>query len=81
MTFEQNLLKFIREDLIGEEHSIEIDENEHLIERGFIDSMGLMKLVAFIEEQSGISISDDDLIPENFETVASIVRMVQRLQS
>ena len=81
MTFEENLLKFIREDLISEEHSIEIDENEHLIERGHIDSMGLMKLVAFIEEQTGISISDEDLIPENFETVASIVRMVQRLQS
>jgi len=81
MTFEENLLKFIREDLIGEDHLIEIDENEHLIEQGLIDSLGLMKLVAFIEEQSGISISDDDLIPENFETIASIVRMVQRLQS
>lgn len=81
MTFEENLLKFIREDLIVEDHPIEIDENEHLIERGLIDSLGLMKLVAFIEEQTGISISDEDLIPENFETVASIVRMVQRLQS
>ncbi len=49
-----------------------IDESESLLERGIIDSLGVMEMVALLEETYGIEIDDDDLMPENFDSLAAI---------
>lgn len=48
-----------------------------LIERGVLDSMGIFELVGFLEDNFGITVADDDLVPDNLETIASITRMVR----
>lgn len=52
-------------------------ETEPLVESGIIDSVGIMKLVEFIETELQVKIGDEDLIPENFETLDDIVRLIQ----
>ncbi|MEV6927308.1 acyl carrier protein [Dactylosporangium sp. NPDC051485] len=47
-----------------------------LLDSGVLDSLGLMRLVAHIEERFPIRIDDVDILPENFEDLASIVRLV-----
>lgn len=76
MTFQQQLTRFLEQ-----KHSTEIDENEPLIDRGVIDSMGLLEILNFIEERTGSRVPDDEVTHENFQTVASIERLVQRLAS
>ena len=49
-----------------------IDESESLLERGTIDSLGVMEMVTLLEETYGIEIDDDDLMPENFDSLAAI---------
>jgi hypothetical protein len=50
--------------------------------RNIIDSMALMRLVAFVEERTTVRIPDDEILPENFNTVEAIdARVVQRLQA
>ena len=51
-----------------------------IIEGGFIDSFELMSLVAQLSESFNIEISIDELVPENFNSVDAIVRMVERLK-
>jgi acyl carrier protein len=80
MTIRQNLITFIQEKVIGESEEIKIDENELLIDQGFIDSVGLMKIITFIEKQNGIQIPAKEVLPDNFQTVKSMERMIQRLQ-
>jgi acyl carrier protein len=55
-----------------------IPGSKSLIEAGIIDSTGVMELVGFLEEQYGIRIEDDELLPENLDTVDNIVRFVTR---
>jgi acyl carrier protein len=43
-----------------------------LLETGVLDSLGLLRLVVFIQERFGITVDDVDLIPENFESVDAI---------
>ena len=81
MTFKHELMHFIQANLIDETSKMPIGENEPLIDRGIIDSMGLMKIMLFIEEKTGIRIPDDDVLPDNFQSVSSIERMVDRLRS
>ena len=57
-----------------------IDPGDNLLAKGIVDSHGVMELVAFLEERYGISVSDEDLTPENFESVARIDEFVARKQ-
>jgi acyl carrier protein len=68
------LLTFIRDEL-ARGRGVDVEE-ESLVESGIIDSLGIMKLVDFIEKEFRVKVSDDDLVPENFETVDAIATLV-----
>ena len=42
---------------------------ERLLENGILDSLGILDLVAYLEAEFGITVSDEDLVPEHFETL------------
>jgi acyl carrier protein len=46
------------------------------VEQGIIDSFGIMTLLGFLEESFGIQIGGDELLPENFESIAAISALV-----
>ena len=73
------LIKFIQTNLLRD--SATIDADESLIDRGIVDSIGLMQLLQFIEANEGIRIPDDMVIPENFQSVTAIEQMVEKLRS
>lgn len=59
-----------------------LDPDEDLLEQGIIDSLGLMKLIAFMEDTFRIKIFDEEIIPENFQSLNSMVSLVElRLQN
>jgi acyl carrier protein len=74
------LAAFISKNLIGSERKITVDDKTALIEEGIIDSMGLMQIVSFLEERAGVRVPDEEVGPDNFETLEAIDRMVKRLQ-
>jgi acyl carrier protein len=53
-------------------------DDESLLERGIIDSTGVLELVAFLEQQFGISVGDRELLPENLDSVTNAARFVSR---
>jgi acyl carrier protein len=55
-----------------------IDTSESLLEQGFIDSVGVMTLVLFLEDVYKINVEEDDLVPENFESLKAIENYVKR---
>lgn len=52
-----------------------------LIEAGIIDSTGVLELVGFLERTYGLRIADDDLIPENLDSIDRVVRFVESKRS
>jgi len=54
-----------------------IEKNESLLERGIIDSVGIMGLVELLENEYHIKIDDDDLMPENFDSLNAIENYVK----
>ncbi len=70
--------KFIvQESMFKEDESI-LKFDDLLLEKGIIDSAGLVQLVAYLEREFSISIADNDILPENFETVGSISKLVDK---
>jgi acyl carrier protein len=73
-TGERELIRaFIIEKLAGRKGRKEIDDTSDLISSGVVDSLGLMQLIAFLEERLGIKVNDEDVTPDNFESVDAIL--------
>lgn len=59
---------------------VEFNENTELIKNKVFDSLGMISLVAEISDEFDIEITADEIVPENFETVKSICKMIERLE-
>ncbi len=65
------LKEYIREELMNCS-SNELDEAENLLAAGIIDSLGILRLVSFVEEKFGIEVPDEDVTIDNFQSVKSM---------
>lgn len=75
MAIDEILKRFISED-----KGIKIDDlsnDTSLIESGMIDSVNMVQILSFIEEKFGIKVEDNELVPENFETINSMRDLIQ----
>jgi len=55
---------------------VDFSDGESLLEAGVIDSMTMLDLITFLETKYGVAVDEDDMIPENFDTVDAIVSYV-----
>jgi acyl carrier protein len=55
-----------------------IPPDEDLLSTGIVDSHGVMQLVAFLKERYGVTVGEDQLTAENFQTIAAIDAFVRR---
>jgi acyl carrier protein len=58
-----------------------LGEDEPLLGRGILDSPGIMRLVAFIEEEFDVEVPDTALVPEHFGTLRRLAAFVRRLET
>ena len=72
------LRKYIMNELMSEKPSAPIGESDNLLSSGVLDSMGLLQLVAFIEDEFGVTISSDEFQPESFQSLSSIAGLIQK---
>jgi len=57
---------------------VEFKDDDSFLEKGIIDSTGVLELVSFVEENFGIEVNDEELIPDNFDSVAKLGEYIQR---
>ncbi|HQJ08145.1 MAG TPA: acyl carrier protein [Deltaproteobacteria bacterium] len=75
---EKVIIDFIKENFIMGRSDVVLDPEQSLIESGIMDSTGVLELVEFLEATYGIHIEDEELVPENLETVLNIVGFLKR---
>jgi acyl carrier protein len=62
--------------LFGDEAPLTGDDIS-LLDSGIIDSVGVMELVSYLEQEHGMTIEDHELVPENLDSVDNLVRFVE----
>ena len=74
----ESLKREVRQFLSGKLHrNVDgVGDGESLLEAGVIDSMAVLELVGHIEQQYGFTVSDDDMMPENFDTIDAIAAFI-----
>ncbi|WP_447968777.1 acyl carrier protein [Nitrospira sp. M1] len=72
-----HIRKFIVEHIprVGQ---LEDQDDAQLLEDGLLDSLGILDVVTYLEEEFGISISDEELTPDNFQSIRTMVLFVQK---
>lgn len=76
MTTEKALTDYIMNELaVG--RSTQIQPDDDLFSSGILDSLGVLQLVLFIEEQFGIEVPDEDVVFENFQSVSTIAEYLK----
>ncbi len=54
-----------------------ISDDTLIFETGLLDSMGLLFLIEFLKEEFNVEVEDEELLPENFESVNSIIQFIE----
>ena len=72
------LRQFVRDELVPQLNLGDLDENQSMFETRILDSLRILKLVVFIETSFDIQVEDEDLIPDNFETLLSIAELISK---
>ncbi len=74
------ILEYIRNEYIDDDEAdeIKLDENTPLISSGIVDSFSMVSLKRFLEKKYAISIPDEEASPEAFNTVTSIIALVNK---
>jgi len=82
MRVKEMILDYIKNEYIDEDEAdeIKLDENTPLISSGIVDSFSMVSLKRFLEKKYSISIPDDQATPEAFNTVSSIISLVQKFK-
>ena len=78
---ENTLKHFIATELMYSDDDQALSSDEPLLGSGIVDSLGIMRLVSYIEEEFGVAVPEDQLVPEHFQTVNHLAAFVQRLQA
>jgi len=76
---QEKIAGFIRENfLMYQEEGGTLDPDASFLEEGIIDSTGVLEIVSFVEETFRIKVEDEELVPENLDSVARLARFVER---
>ncbi len=53
-------------------------DEDSLLDAGIIDSTGVLDLIGFVESQFGIKVDDEEILPENLDSIAKLAAFVDR---
>ena len=70
--------RFISENFLFRDDGDAITHDQSLLDAGIIDSTGVLELVCFLETTFGIEVQDDEMLPENLDSIRSISNYVGR---
>lgn len=78
INYEHELRQFIVQNFLYGQQDHQLASSDSFLELGIIDSTGIMELVSFLEQRFQIAIRDEELIPENLDSLDRLVRFIER---
>ena len=80
MSIEATVENFISTELLFGQSRTQIDHDRDLINSGLLDSVAILRLILFIEEQFGVRVEDGEVLPDYFRSVNRIKAFVESKQ-
>lgn len=75
---QDKIIQYIEQELTSEDLDDGLEPTEDLLGSGILDSLGMMRLIAFIEEEFDCKVLPEEMIIENFMTVENIIKFLNK---
>jgi len=75
---EQQLRQFVVDNFLFGQANGHLSSSDSFLDKGIIDSTGVLELVVFLEETYRIKIQDRELVPDNLDSINNLVRFLER---
>ncbi len=76
-TIEADVRGFVTDNFLFGRKNVSLDGDDSLLEQGLIDSTGVLELVSFIENKFEIKVEDDDLVPDNLDSINRLIAFIE----
>ncbi len=77
MTPEEIIRNHIAKDILFNNKGYPYSDEASFLENGIIDSMNVMELIMFVEENFHLEVADEEIVPDNFDSVAKIAAYIR----
>ncbi len=77
MDIKAQVRQYIAKNLLFSDNGFAYDDDASFLEEGIVDSLGIMELVLFIEEKFGVKVKDEEITPDNFDSVNKLANFIQ----
>lgn len=74
---EADVRGFVTDNFLFGRKNVSLDGDDSLLEQGLIDSTGVLELVSFIENKFEIKVEDDDLVPDNLDSINRLIAFIE----
>lgn len=71
----------LAQNFLFSDQGFEYEDDASFLEQGIIDSYGFIELLHWVEEEFSISVADDELVPDNFDSVHNVSSFILRRKS
>jgi acyl carrier protein len=72
------LRQFISDNFLFGLQGQTFSDDDSLLEKRIIDSTGVLELIAFLDAAFGVKVQDDELLPENLDSINRLVRFIEK---
>ena len=81
MSIKQAIRRYVLENFLFTDDEAALQDGDSFLAGGIIDSTGVLEIMLFIEDTFDIKVNDDEMLPENLDSVDNLVAFVQRKQA
>ena len=78
MEIRKAIHSYLEENVLFNSDDNSISDDDSFMENGIIDSTGILELVSFIEGKFDFKVDDEDLVPDNFDSVNNLVSYIEK---
>lgn len=78
MAVEQRIREYILENYLFSDDPTALDNDASFLEAGIIDSTGILEVILFIEQEFGVRVEDEEMVPENLDSVNNLIGFISR---
>ena len=78
MEIRTQVQEYIAKNLLFSDNGFEYDDDDSFLQEGIVDSVGVLELVLFVEEKFGVAVDDQDITPDNFDSVNRLTAYIHR---
>ncbi|MCA9935734.1 MAG: acyl carrier protein [Ardenticatenaceae bacterium] len=78
MDIKEQIRQYLAENFLFSDNGFNLSDDDSFLEEEVVDSTGVMELVLFVEDNFGVSVADEEIVPDNFDSVNQLAAYIQR---